>query len=191
MPKHLGNMASKEPGRKLVTSEVDSLANPGFHHGFGLGERPILQYVGPEFVTTSSLMWISDEAGYEAFASEGDSRVESTQYTEKAFVMTRSFIKRALERPVPDFEDVLAWHYLPGTAANEGPNRPELLMRAITEARNMIDHYNSTYGTGDGETASPASSFVARLSLGAIVMLRKHISALEGILSEAEKKVEV
>lgn len=116
--------------------------------------------------------------------------MESTQYTEKAFVMTRTFIKRALEQPVPDFEDVLTWHYLPGPMVNGGPHRPELLKKTITEARTMIDHYNSTYGAGPGHIASPASSFVARLSLGAIVMLRKHISALEEILSAAEKKIE-
>ncbi|KAL1969607.1 hypothetical protein VTN77DRAFT_8160 [Rasamsonia byssochlamydoides] len=131
-----------------------------------------------------------NEAGFEAFASEGDSRVESTQYTEKAFVMTRTFIKRALEKPVLDFEDILAWHYLPGPVAEGESARPELLKKAISEARRMIDHYNSTFEKGSsGEQTSPASPFVARLSLGAVVMLRKHLSALEKILSAAEDSV--
>lgn len=103
--------------------------------------------------------------------------------------MTRTFIKRALETPVLDFEDILSWHYLPGPVAEGESARPELLKKAITEARRMIDHYNSTFEKGSGEQTGPASPFVARLSLGAVVMLRKHISALEKILSAAEDSV--
>ncbi|KAL1857895.1 hypothetical protein Plec18167_001701 [Paecilomyces lecythidis] len=74
-----------------------------------------------------------NEAGFEAFASEGDTRIEASQYTERAFVMTRNFIKYALENPVPGFEDVLIWYYLPGPGGPEGSQRPQLLRQAISE----------------------------------------------------------
>ncbi|KAJ9257191.1 hypothetical protein DTO212C5_8916 [Paecilomyces variotii] len=125
-----------------------------------------------------------NEAGFEAFASEGDSRVEATQYTERAFVMTRTFIKYALENPVPSFEDVLVWHYLPGPAEGDGSRRPELLKQVISEGNSMIDHYN--YNSDKAVTKDNAASpFVSRLSLGAVVMLRKHVTTLQRILAAA------
>lgn len=130
-----------------------------------------------------------NEAGFEAFASEGDSRVESTQYTEKAFVMTRGFIKHALQNPVPSFEDVLAWHYLPGPVENDSQfTRPQLLKKAISEATAMICHCNASCDNELGSERGAASPFVARLSLGAVVMLQKHINVLEKILSVAEEQ---
>ncbi|PWY92059.1 ubiquitin-conjugating enzyme [Aspergillus heteromorphus CBS 117.55] len=118
-----------------------------------------------------------NEAGYEAFAAEGDRRVESTQYTERTFLMTRKFIKHALEHPIPGLEDVLTWNYLPNPADSSDGSRPWLLRRAIEAALRMIEHYNNNSG-GDGDD-SRASAFVSRLSLGAVVMLRKHITDLE------------
>jgi ubiquitin-conjugating enzyme E2 O len=114
--------------------------------------------------------------------------VESTQYTEKAFVMTRAFIKHALQNAVSSFEDILAWHYLPGPVDKDsGSARPQLLRKAISEALSMIGHYNSTRDNTAGEDRSVASPFIARLSLGAVVMLRKHIAILEKIFSVAER----
>lgn len=124
-----------------------------------------------------------DEAGYDKLASEGDRRVESSQYTEKAFVMTRAFIKHALEKPMGDFSDILTWHYLPGP---EPDKRPNLLQKAISEARRMIDHYNTQSDEKEESDNVPASPFVTRLSLGAVVMLRRHLDALEMIQKQSE-----
>ena len=170
-------MAHSEPGRKLVPDQVDCPTDLGFDHGAGSGEGSFLQY--------DSVLWlcsnlinancVSDEAGYEALAAEGDRRVESTQYTEKTFLMTRKFIKYALEHPVAGMEDVVAWNYLPNPAGPGDGSRPILLRRAIEAALAMIEHYNSSTS---GDTGS-ASAFVSRLSLGAVVMLRKHVTDLE------------
>lgn len=122
----------------------------------------------------------TDEAGYEAFAEEGDKQLESAQYTEKAFFMTRKFIYRALEDRVAGMDDVLNWHYLPGTR-QEGEMRPRLLRRAIDSALEMIDHHNRTTGDEELNGTNAASPYIARLSLGAVVMLRKNIAALESI----------
>lgn len=97
--------------------------------------------------------------------------------------MTRAFIKHALEKPVGDFGDILTWGYLPGPEPN---NRPNLLQKAIAESRRMIEHYNIQSEQGEASDSAPASPFVARLSLGAVVMLRKHLDALEKIFEKSQ-----
>ncbi|KAL4870933.1 hypothetical protein BDV12DRAFT_194845 [Aspergillus spectabilis] len=114
-----------------------------------------------------------NEAGYEALAVEDSRPIESSQYTEKAFVMARRFILHALETPIRGLEDALIWHYLPDSSSV----RPGLLRKAIQDARRMIEHHDRTSTQGDQE--SQASSFCSRLSLGAVVVLQKHVTALE------------
>lgn len=95
-------------------------------------------------------------------------------------MMTRKFIQHALQHPVAGMEDVLSWHYLPASTLQEGDSeRPRLLRRAIDRALEMVEHHNSTT-TGDEHKAS---AFIPRLSLGAVVMLRKYVTILEGIES--------
>ncbi|KAE8356515.1 hypothetical protein BDV28DRAFT_126770 [Aspergillus coremiiformis] len=132
-----------------------------------------------------------NEAGYEALATQDNRRIESTQYTEKAFLLTRSFIQHALENPIAGLEDVLAWYYLPEPRQQQDSdrcNRPRLLRRAIDEALGMIEHHNRTPAGDKLSEEQAASAFVSRLSLGAVVILRKHISALERIESAAHAR---
>lgn len=125
-----------------------------------------------------------DEAGFESFASDKDTQLESSQFNEKVFLLTRYFIKHALAHPTLALEDVLDWEYLPrGVPDQPSPNN---LTKAISGANAMIEHYNSTH---DEKTEShPAPSpFVVRLSLGAVAMLRRHVRDLEKILVSAEE----
>ncbi|KAE8147500.1 hypothetical protein BDV25DRAFT_169091 [Aspergillus avenaceus] len=131
-----------------------------------------------------------NEAGYEALAVAGDRRLESGQYTEKVFLMTRKFIQHALEHPVSGLEDVLAWHYLSGmTPKDKDHHGPRLLRQAIHEALDMIEHHNRTSSDEVLGEEHAASAFVTRLSMGAVVMLRKHIAALEHIESAAKARI--
>ncbi|KAL3453337.1 hypothetical protein BJX65DRAFT_121448 [Aspergillus insuetus] len=115
-----------------------------------------------------------NEAGYEVLASEDNKRVESLHYTERAFLVTRRFILQALQNSIRGLTDVLSWHYLPDSSSN----RPQLLKRVIKEAVQMIQHSNGT--SPDGNCQKPmASEFLPRLSLGAAVMLKRHVSALQ------------
>ncbi|KAF7586642.1 hypothetical protein BBP40_008533 [Aspergillus hancockii] len=130
-----------------------------------------------------------NEAGYEALAAGDHKNVESTQYTEKTFLLTRKFIQHALENPIAGLEDVLAWHYLADPRQEENTcNRPRLLRRAIDEALYMIEHHNRTSAGKKLSEEHAASAFVSRLSLGAVVMLRKHVTALEQIESAANAR---
>ena len=97
--------------------------------------------------------------------------------------MTRRFIQYALEHPVKGMEDVLAWHYVSVRAPHDDKKRPRLLRRAIEDALSMIEHHNRKSAGEEEDENDVASGFVSRLSLGAVVMLRKHIRALEGIES--------
>ncbi|KAI2824456.1 hypothetical protein CBS147343_2324 [Aspergillus niger] len=116
-----------------------------------------------------------NEAGYEALAAEGDRQVESNKYTERTFLTTRRYIKYALDHPVSGMEDIVTWNYLPSRVRSIDCDRPLLLRRAIDAALAMIDHYDNS---SNGEERR-ASAFVSRLSLGAVVMLRKYITELE------------
>lgn len=133
------------------------------------------------------LLTRADEAGFEELAAEGGKQVESGQYTEKAFLLSRTFIKHALCKPVAGFEDVLAWNYLAGPAKGDKVERPRLLRVAIESALAMIEHHNNTSGKATEESA--ASPFVFRLSLGAVVMLRKHVAGLEEVESDSVTEI--
>ncbi|CEL07544.1 hypothetical protein ASPCAL10701 [Aspergillus calidoustus] len=122
-----------------------------------------------------------NEAGYELLASEDNKRVESLQYTERAFIMTRKFILQALQNPICGLTDVLFWHYLPDSSSN----RPQLLKRVIKEAVQMIQHSSSTSPNGDCQKPM-ASEFLPRLSLGAVVMLKRHVAALQKLESNVQ-----
>ncbi|KAL4817962.1 hypothetical protein BDW67DRAFT_158248 [Aspergillus spinulosporus] len=113
-----------------------------------------------------------NEAGYESLAAKGSRAIESSQYKEKVFLLTRRFIIHALEHPIRGLEDVLVWNYLPGPPSP----RPQLLRKAIQEARVMIEHHNRT---SESHQDSQASAFCSRLSLGATVLLKKLVSSLE------------
>ncbi|KAF7180137.1 hypothetical protein CNMCM7691_009304 [Aspergillus felis] len=124
-----------------------------------------------------------NEAGYDVLAVDDNRRVESSQYTEKAFLTTRIFIKHALQRPVAGLEDVLTWNYLESGQGDDASSRPHLLRRALNSAVGMIEHHNNTSATDKLGEENAAAPFVSRLSLGAVVMLRKHVTDLENIES--------
>ncbi|KAK1140813.1 hypothetical protein N8T08_009809 [Aspergillus melleus] len=125
-----------------------------------------------------------NEPSFEAFAEGDNGLIQSMQYTEKTFLTTRKFIQRALEHPVSGMEDVLTWHYLPASTLQDGGNvRPQLLRKAIEEGLKMIEHHNRTAPSDELDETNVVSAFIPRLSLGAVVMLRKHIAALERIKS--------
>ncbi|KAL4957246.1 hypothetical protein BDW69DRAFT_156727 [Aspergillus filifer] len=130
-----------------------------------------------------------NEAGSaEASTANVGERINSAKYSEKAFLMTRKFILYALEHPVSGLEDILIWHYLP-PSPSPGPDpgsdsstpRPDLLRKSLQHALSMIAHHEQTAFRED-EDIPRASEFCERLSLGAVVLLRKHVSALEGLL---------
>ncbi|KAL2834929.1 hypothetical protein BDW59DRAFT_1214 [Aspergillus cavernicola] len=119
-----------------------------------------------------------NEAGYEVLAADGSRSVDSFQYSEKTFLMTRKFILHALNHSVRGLEDVLTWHYLPDSSST----RPQLLRRAIHEALEMIEHHSCS-SSGQSDQEPKPSTFLSHLSLGAVVMLKRHVAAFEELES--------
>ncbi|KAL2863678.1 ubiquitin-conjugating enzyme E2 [Aspergillus lucknowensis] len=122
-----------------------------------------------------------NEAGYETLAAEGSGSVESSQYTEKAFLMSRKYILHALVRPVRGLEDVLIWNYLPSPSST----RPQLLRKAIEEALKLIEHHNRTTSQENSQELR-ASEFLSRLSVGAAITLQKHVESLQKLKSDID-----
>lgn len=137
-----------------------------------------------------------NEAGYEGYAETQQYTHESLQYSEKAYVSARNFVKHALSSPPGGVEDILAWMYLPKYKLEE--HRPELqhgLLKKIIDrglaliARSEelrgpskqlggVDDEDDRLLSGDGGSSDPTKVFMKPLSMGAIVMLRKSIHVL-------------
>ncbi|CBF83338.1 ubiquitin-conjugating enzyme E2 [Aspergillus nidulans FGSC A4] len=150
--------------------------------GLILVQDPFYSEFPPFLHLSTHTQTLSDEAGYESLAAKGSRTIESSQYKEKVFLLTRRFIIHALEHPIRGLEDVLVWNYLPGLPSP----RPQLLRKAIQEARVMIEHHNRT---SESHQDSKASAFCSRLSQGATVLLQKLVSALERLETDLKARV--
>lgn len=127
-----------------------------------------------------------NEAGFEGYEHDTRYLRESEQYSEKAFLMARGFVKHALLRPPGGLEDVLAWLYLPHSPSNPAKSllgtvieRSRLLIERSQEARaNRDDQLLDAAGVKDIETRV----FLRPLSLGASVMLKRITNELQAQL---------
>jgi ubiquitin-conjugating enzyme E2 O len=141
-----------------------------------------------------------NEAGFETYGEEKIYTLESQQYSEKVYVMARGFVKHALVSPAKGLEDVLAWIYLPLGDREGAEATPEtehglgLLRKTIDKSKALIAR-SANFGKtvevlvdGGGESGDATKVFLKPLSRGAVVMLQKHISALEDI-SESLNRV--
>ncbi|KAL4945466.1 hypothetical protein BDV06DRAFT_219300 [Aspergillus oleicola] len=91
--------------------------------------------------------------------------------------MTRKFILHAIEHPIHGLEDILVWHYLPSPGSDSSIPRPNLLRKSIQSALDMIAHHEHT-AFQELDHVPPVSAFCDRLSLGAVVLLRKHAGVI-------------
>lgn len=175
---------------------------PGQSSAEGWSEKAtILQLL----VSLQGLVFVSrpfyNEAGFEIYGEEKVYSLESQQYSEKAYVMARGFVKYALLKAPGGLEDVLAWLYLCTSEEGPGSRRaPRLLTKVIDRAKSLIEMSamwkqtaalagagsagaeSSFLVDGVGEKADTTKTFLKPLSQGAAVMLRKMVVALEGTL---------
>ncbi len=140
-----------------------------------------------------------NEAGFEDEEAGGGYVNESAQYSERAFVMARGFVRFALTRPPVGLEDVLAWLYLPNTNEDGGLkdlNVACLLVKVIGRAQNLIEASEKLRNTdgsnsnadvttmdGSGRIGDETIAFLRPLSKGAIMMLRRQLEELKRYLS--------
>ncbi|OCT47341.1 ubiquitin conjugating enzyme [Cladophialophora carrionii] len=129
-----------------------------------------------------------NEAGFEGYENDRAYTRESEQYSEKAFVMARGFVKYALLRPTGGMEDVLAWLYL-----SHDPSRPSrsLLGTIIERGKLLLEKSEQARSVQDdslldaaGEKGDATKVFLKPLSRGASVMLRRSIGELQAQLDQ-------
>lgn len=87
-----------------------------------------------------------------------------------------------MQRPIQGFEEEIKWLYLPGQ--EEGPR---LLKEVVRKAQEVVKR-SSTPREGETEL-EVGSEGVGRVSAGAMVLLKRHLSVLEEILEGMEKHV--
>ncbi|KAL8986284.1 MAG: hypothetical protein Q9177_004218 [Variospora cf. flavescens] len=123
-----------------------------------------------------------NEAGYEALQGTAKSKHTSALYSEKAFVLSRGFVTRALEDLPAGVADVVQWLYLP---APHGP----CMLHTIAEDCNIILQAGAS---GSSEEDSHALQkhlekyYITspKLSQGVLMLLKKVMPKLESLLGK-------
>ena len=124
-----------------------------------------------------------DEAGFEPLIDTPDSFVPSALYSEKAYILSKGFIKTALSAPLGGLEDVINWLY-------KDDQGPQLLDRVIADCKRMQPHPE-----GEEKQEQDSEPRVKRqepwadgkLSAGAMILLKRSLEWLEGYKAEMEK----
>jgi ubiquitin-conjugating enzyme E2 O len=140
-----------------------------------------------------------NEAGFESYGEENLYRRESQQYSEKAYVMARGFVKHAVISPVKGLQDVLAYLYLPPRTPtvtappHDNSNAHGGLLRVVIERSEALIEGSATLRGSDdvlvdgaGRTGDSTKTFLTPLSQGAVVMLKKTVSSLRELLEMVE-----
>ncbi|KAJ8702413.1 hypothetical protein PTI98_001127 [Pleurotus ostreatus] len=120
------------------------------------------------FVSIQGLVLVKEpwycEPGFEKMRGTDDATMNSRLYSEKAYVLTRGFVRRALETPPGGFESELRWMYFDCGR----------LKKVITQARSHIIS-SQAHGEQDPLAAIP------RLTTGGIILLERTLSKLEAL----------
>ena len=130
----------------------------------------------------------ADEAGFEALQGTAQSKPTSAIYSEKAYVLSRGFIAKAL-RSLPDgCEDIIKWLYLPSH------NGPALLRNVVVDCQKFLQEDQHTLT--EEETSALRRLNLERyhidserLSKGILILLRRMIPDLEDLLRYEERLV--
>ena len=98
----------------------------------------------------------------------------SRLYSEKAYVLSRGFVRRALEIPLGGLESEVKWMYY----------KQGRLKKVLDDARHLVrKSQTSTEGReGDNELAVP------RLTTGGIITLERTLAKLQGLLDSYKDK---
>jgi ubiquitin-conjugating enzyme E2 O len=113
-----------------------------------------------------------NEAGYDVHREAPETKLSSALYTERAYFRARAFIVHALTNTpaIDPFKSELEYLYL---SFREGA--PGLLDKAIAAANEIL---HKSEGGGDEERDG-----LRRISLGAVVMLKRQVDKLQEISS--------
>ncbi|CAL8581697.1 hypothetical protein XPA_007382 [Xanthoria parietina] len=130
-----------------------------------------------------------NEAGFEALQGTAQSKPTSAIYSEKAFVLSRNFVAKALQNPPTGCEDIIEWLYLPSR------NGPSLLRTIMSDCQRFLQDATSEEEEASAAAARQRLNFEryhidsAKLSQGVLILLRKMVPDLEDRLRYEERLV--
>ena len=163
---------------KVCLSLLDTWPGDSKNEGWSAERSSMLQVV----VSLMGLVLVQEpyynEAGFDALIGSEEATVNSALYSERALVMAKGFLAHALWHEITGLEDVIEWIY---KRTQEGPN---LLQKVIDDSRNLlnvghIETGNSLTTLNSQQQGRSATEANGKISSGARMLLRKHLSALE------------
>ncbi|EIM92129.1 uncharacterized protein STEHIDRAFT_47908 [Stereum hirsutum FP-91666 SS1] len=108
------------------------------------------------------------EPAYDKLRGTEEGIVNSRLYSEKAYVLSRGFVRRSLEIPLGSLEAEITWLY----------RKQGRLEKVIKDARALIEKSQSS-----DDTAVDRERAVPRLTAGGIITLGRTLGKLEGLQS--------
>ncbi|KAF8575728.1 hypothetical protein K439DRAFT_1419556 [Ramaria rubella] len=127
------------------------------------------------FVSIQGLVLVKEpwfcEPAYEKLRNTEEGFVNSRLYSEKAYVLSRGFVRRALEIPLGGLESEIKWFYY----------ERKRLQEVIREAHGLIEKSKQTEGSGVPTAALMSDRAVPRLSAGGALMLSRTLAKLEAL----------
>ncbi|KAH9837167.1 uncharacterized protein C8Q71DRAFT_757052 [Rhodofomes roseus] len=129
------------------------------------------------FVSIQGLVLVKEpwfcEPAYEKLRGTEEGIVNSRLYSEKAYVLSRGFVRRALEMPLGGLEKEIHWFYY--TKAK--------LAKVLNDARALIEKSK----TSKEETEADRELAVPRLTGGGIIALERTLAKLQALLDAPPK----
>lgn len=124
------------------------------------------------FVSIQGLVLVKEpwfcEPAYEKLRGTEEGMVNSRLYSEKAYVLSRGFVRRALEIPLGGLEAEINWLY----------NTQGRLSKVLDDSRALIQKSQS----GPENAEADENLAVPRLTAGGIIMLERTLSKLQALL---------
>lgn len=129
---------------------------------------------------------MTDEAGFDVLIGSAESQVPSSLYSEKAYVMSKGFIKTALATMPHGLADVVQWLYLTSQPG------PQLLRRVVNDSKKLLANNPTTSANGSApDDMEEMSSNRAKLSTGASILLRRNVEWLEDFMTRNDEGIAV
>lgn len=133
------------------------------------------------FVSIQGLVLVKEpwfcEPAYDKLRGTEEGIVNSRLYSEKAYVLSRGFVRRALEIDVGGLETEIDWYYI----------KQGRLAKVVSDARALIALSEAGEYEAPKEVLNESDPAVGVLSEGAVIMLRRTLDKLETIMKEKTK----
>ncbi|KAJ1029946.1 hypothetical protein NDA16_000859 [Ustilago loliicola] len=131
------------------------------------------------FVSIQALVLVREpyftEPAYEKLKGKDESKLNSKLYNEKAYILSRGFVKKALENPPEGFETELKLFYFKSGNLKKVVDRAESLVAASG---------SSSGGGGADEAKVDTEDAVQGLTKGAAIMLGRTLKSLHSLLEK-------